>query len=170
EASRPGPHCGHGRGKLKRFGCRQVGDRCSKEDTREKLVLRHRRRARKGDFRLEAGPADRDARVEALHLRLRMDVELRIRRTFPKEADHSVIEAEDAAGEIVIALDEVGAAVEARCIRETADLQIGRPAAVDPKTENLKIAAADLNVELPWVNVADLNDLVRVEAELAHLE
>ena len=68
-------------------------------------------------------PLHDDAGVEALDLRLGVDVEQRIGRAFAAEADDAAVEPEDAAGEIIIAADQVGAAGEARRIGEAADLR-----------------------------------------------
>ena len=103
------------------------------------------------DLGLEAGALDDDARVEPLDRGLGVDVEQRVGRAFALEADHAAVEPEDAAGEIVIALDEVGTAGEARRIGEAADLEVGRPAAVDAEAGDLQVAAGELEVELPRV-------------------
>ena len=137
---------GDGGSELKRFGRGQVGDRSAEQDAREELVLRHRRRAGEGDFRAEAGALHRDGGAKSLDVRLGVNVELRIGRAFAAEADDAAVEPEVAAGEIVIALDEVGAAGEARLVGEAADLEVGGPAAVDAEARDLKIAGSDLSV------------------------
>ena len=52
-----------------------------------------------------------------------VDVEQRIGRAFAAEADDAAVEPEVAAGEIIIAADEVGAAGEARRVGQAADLR-----------------------------------------------
>ena len=124
EAARAGLKRRNRRRQLQRFGRRQVGDRSPEQDSRQQLVLRQRRRAGEGDLGLEAGALDADAGVEPLDLRLGVDVEQRIGRAFAAEADHAAVEPEVAAGEIIIAADEVGAAGEARRVGEAADLEV----------------------------------------------
>jgi hypothetical protein len=60
-----------------------------------------------------------------------MNVEQGIRRAFIAEANDPTVEPEDAPGEVVIALNEVGAAGEAWLVGKAADLEVGGPAAVD---------------------------------------
>ena len=93
---------------------------------------------------LQAGSADEDAGVEPLDLRLGADVEQRIGRAFAAEADDAAVEPEVAAGEFIIAANEVGAAGEARRIGRPADVEIGRPAAVDAEPAHVEVAARDL--------------------------
>ena len=127
---------GDRRGELQRFGRRQVGDRGPEQDPRQELVLRQRRRAGEGDLGLEAGALHEDAGIEPLDLRLGVDVEQRIGRALAAEADRAAVEPEVAAGEIIIAADEVGAAGEARRVGEAADVEVGRPAAVDARARS----------------------------------
>ncbi len=109
-------------------------------------------------------------RVEALDRGLGVDVEQRVGRAFAAEADDAAIEPEDAAGEIVIALDEVGAAGEARRVGKAADLEVGGPAAVDAEAGDLEVAAGELQVELPRMERGRLDHVLFVEAGLAHVE
>ena len=99
-----------------------------------------------------------------------MDVEQRVGRALALEADHAAVEPEDPAGEIVIALHEVGAAGEARRVGETADLKIGPPAAADSEAGHIEVAARELEVELPMVNRGGLDHVLGVEARLVHVQ
>ena len=87
------------------------------------------------------------------------DVELRIGRAFAAETDDAAIEPEIAPGKIIIAADQVGAAGETRRVGEPADLEVGRPAAVDAEADHLKVASRDFEVELPRMKLPGLPNL-----------
>src|SRR5207253_2965479 len=142
----------------------------SEQDSRQQFVLRQRRRAREGDLGLQTRALHDDARVEALDLCRRMDIEQRIRRAFALEADSPAVELEVAPREIIVAAHEVGAAGEARRIGETADLQAGPPPAVDPEPDHLEVASSKLEIELPRMEVRNLDHVFGVEPAFPNVE
>src|SRR4051794_16520021 len=99
-----------------------------------------------------------------------MDVEQRIGRGFALEADRAAVELKVAPGEIIVAADQVSAAGKARRVGESADLQVGRPPAVHPEPDHLEIASGKLQVELPWMQVRDLDHVLRIEPIFADVE
>ena len=86
------------------------------------------------------------------------------------EADRPAVELEVAPGEIIVAAHQVGAAGEARRVGEAADVQAGRPAAVDPEADHLEVAARKLEIELPGMKVRDLDHVLRVDPGFADIE
>src|SRR4051794_41982438 len=97
-----------------------------------------------------------------------MNVEPRIGRAFALETDDPPVEAEDAPGEIVIPLNEIGATGEARLVGEAANLQVGGPAAVDAKTGDLELTARELQVELPRMQCGGVAHPLPRQGGLAH--
>src|SRR5438309_8935138 len=99
-----------------------------------------------------------------------MDVEIGVDRSFAAEADHAPVQAEDASGEIIIPLDEVCSAREARRVRKAADLEIGAPPAVDAETGHLQASAGKLQVQLPGMQRGRLDHVFFIEASFANVE
>ena len=115
-------------------------------------------------------PAHRHRRVEPLDLGLGANVEQRIGRAFAAETDDPALQPETATGKFVIAADQVGAAVEARRRDVAADREVGGPAAVDAEPAHVKIAARHLHVERPRGEVGDLDHILGVAPDMAHLQ
>ena len=111
-----------------------------------------------------------DRGIDPLDLRFGANVEQRIGRAFAAEADDPALEPEPAPGELIIAANEVGLAGEARRVGASADVEVGRPAAVDPEPAHGEVAPRDLDVERPRRELRDLDHLGRVGAGALHVE
>ena len=88
---------------------------------------------------LQPGALHRDRGIDPLHLRLGANVELRIDRAFAAEADRPAVEPERAPGKFIIAAHEVGLPREARRVGAPADVERGRPAAVDAEPAHRRV-------------------------------
>src|SRR3712207_4286432 len=77
-----------------------------------------------------------------------------------RRPEFTAVEPEVASGKIIFAAHEVGSPREARRVRETADVEVGGPAAADAKALDTQVATGELHRQAPGVDLLALDHFV----------